>query len=52
MGVLAGGFILYNTSNVMRHYRTDQYVAAALQLFASFALLLYYVLMLVMSSRD
>ena len=49
--VLAAGSILYNTSNVLHHYRTDQHVAAALNLFASFALLLYYVLMILSSRR-
>jgi uncharacterized protein len=50
---LACGFILYDTSNVLHHYRTDQYVGAALALFASVALLFWYVLQIVMaSSRD
>lgn len=48
MVVLAGGSILYKTSEVMHHYRTDQHVAASLNLFASFALLLYYVIILFM----
>jgi len=52
MVVFAGGYILYDTSNVLHHYRTDQYVAAALALFASVALLFWYVLRIVMSSRD
>ena len=52
MVVFAAGSILYNTSNVMLYYRTDQHVAAALSLFASFALLLWYVLRIVMASRD
>jgi FtsH-binding integral membrane protein len=51
MVVLASGYILYYTSNVLHHYRTDQYVAAALALFASVALLFWYVLQLFMS-RD
>ncbi len=46
---LAAGYILYDTSNVMRHYRTDQHVAASLALFASVALLFYYILQLVLS---
>jgi len=46
--VLASAYILYDTSNVMHHYRTDQYVAAALALFASVALLFWYVLQFVM----
>ncbi len=48
MIVFASGSILYNTSNVMIHYRPTQHVAAALTLFASFALLLYYVIILFM----
>jgi uncharacterized protein len=47
----AGGAILYDTSNVMLHYPKDRYVAAALSLFASVALLFWYVLRLFMS-RD
>ena len=49
MIVLACGYILYDTSNVMHHYRTDQHVAAALKLFASIALMFWYVLQLLMS---
>ena len=37
MVALASAFILYDTSNVLHHYRTDQYVAASLSLFASVA---------------
>src|SRR5437870_3479814 len=44
MVALASGFILYDTSNVLHHYRTDQHVAAALALFASIALLFWYIL--------
>jgi FtsH-binding integral membrane protein len=49
MIALSCGYILYHTSNVMHHYRTTQYVAAALALFASVALLFWYVLRLFMS---
>jgi FtsH-binding integral membrane protein len=52
MIVFACGYILYYTSNVLHHYRIGQHVAASLALFASVALLLYYVVMLVMGSRD
>ena len=52
MVVFAGATILYKTSGVMLHYRTDQYVAAALALFASFALLLWYVIQILMRSRN
>jgi FtsH-binding integral membrane protein len=51
MVALASGYIIYQTSNVMLHYRTDQHVAAALALFASVMLLFWYILQLVMS-RD
>lgn len=51
MIVFAGGAILYDTSNVLHHYGEDQYVAASLELFASVALLLWYVIRLLMS-RD
>lgn len=44
MVALAGSSILYQTSNVMHRYRTDQYVAASLGLFASIMLLLWYIL--------
>jgi uncharacterized protein len=49
MILLASGFILYYTSNILYHYRTDQYVAAALALFASVALLFWYVIRFLMA---
>lgn len=48
MIALACGAILYTTSNVQHEYRTDQYVAAAIELFAAVALLLWYVIRLLM----
>jgi FtsH-binding integral membrane protein len=45
---LACGYILYDTSNVLHHYRTDQHVAASLALFASVALLFWYVIRILM----
>jgi FtsH-binding integral membrane protein len=51
MIVLASGYILYYTSNVLRTYRTTQHVAAALALFSAVALLFWYVLRLFMSKR-
>lgn len=51
IGVVSG-FILYDTSNVLHHYRTDQYVAASLALFASIATLFWYVIRLLMSMSD
>jgi len=52
MVVFAGGYILYQTSAIMHQYRTDQYVAAALGLFASVALLFWYIIQIFMASRD
>ncbi len=51
MVALMSGYILYQTSNIMLHYRTDQHVAAALALFSSVATMFYYVLRILMSSR-
>lgn len=51
MVVLAGGYILYYTSNVLHHYRTNQHVAAALALFSAVALLFWYVLRLFLAAR-
>lgn len=44
MCALAAGSILYQTSNLIHKYSTDQYVPAALGLFASLMLLFWYVL--------
>lgn len=52
MVLFAGGAIAYETSNMVHHYRPGQHVAAALGLFASVALMFWYVLQLVMASRD
>jgi FtsH-binding integral membrane protein len=49
MLVFASGYILYDTSNVLHHYRIGQHVAASLALFASVALLFWYVVRLLMS---
>jgi FtsH-binding integral membrane protein len=52
MVALAGAAILYDTSNVLHHYPEERYVAAALELFASVALMFWYVLRLFLSTRD
>lgn len=52
MIVIAGAAILYDTSNVLLRYPEDRYVSASLQLFASVALLFWYVLRIFISSRD
>ena len=49
MIIFACGAILYNTSGIMYHYRPDQHVAAALSLFSSVALLLWYVIQFLLS---
>ncbi|MEM0963700.1 MAG: Bax inhibitor-1 family protein [Bacteroidota bacterium] len=48
---LAGAAILYDTSKVLHHYPEDRYVSASLELFASVALMFWYVLRLFMA-RD
>ena len=52
MVAFAGAAILFDTSNVLHHYPEDRYVGASLALFASVALLFWYVLRLVMGSRN
>jgi FtsH-binding integral membrane protein len=49
---LAGAAILYDTSNVLHHYPEDRYVSASLSLFASVAVLFWYVLRFFMASDD
>ena len=49
MVLFAAGSILYTTSNILHHYHPRQHVAAALALFASVALLFWYVLRILMS---
>ena len=48
---LASVAILYDTSNVIHHFRTNQYVAASLSLFASIATLFYYILMILIQTQ-
>lgn len=51
MIAFAGLVILYQTSVMIRRYRNDQYVAAALGLFAAIALMFWYILQFLISSR-
>ena len=51
MCLLAGGYILYYTSEILHNYPTDRHVGAALELFSAVALLFWYVLRIFMSSR-
>lgn len=48
MVAFAGASILWDTSKVIHHYSEDRYVAASLELFASVALMFWYVLRLFM----
>ena len=54
MILFACAAILYDTSNIIHRYRTRQHVAASLQLFASVALLFYYVvsILIKLNSRN
>ncbi len=45
----AGAAVLYDTSNIMHHYPEERYVAASMALFASIALMFWYILQLFMS---
>lgn len=49
---LASGYIAYDTSNILHHYRTNQHVAAALALFASVMLLFWYIIQFLMQRRE
>ena len=51
MILLAASMLLYQTSAAMHDWRTDQYVAASLGLFASVMLMFYYVVVFLMG-RD
>jgi len=46
MVALAGGAILYDTSKLLHSFPEDRYVAAALELFASIALMFWYMVQL------
>lgn len=52
MVALAAGYIIYDTSNVIHRYNTTEHVAASLALFASVALMFYYVLRIFMAARS
>ena len=52
MVLFMAGCILYDTSRIMRDYRTDQHVGASLSLFASVAILFFYIVRILMFSRD
>ena len=49
---LAAGYILYDTSNILHHYATDEHVGASLELLADVVLLFYHILRVLMLTRD
>ena len=49
MVLFAGGCVLYDTSQIIHHYPQDRPAGAALHLFASIALMLWYVLRILIS---
>lgn len=51
MAVFASVAVLYQTGAVIHQYRNDQYVAAALGLFASIALMFWYILQILLANR-
>jgi len=52
MVLLAAGYILYYTSQVLAHYDPQAYVAASLALFSSVALMFWYVIRIFMRLRE
>jgi uncharacterized protein len=52
MVLLMAGYILYQTSLVMAHFRPTQHVAAALMLFSTVAMLFWYVVRILLSARN
>ncbi|HEU0031954.1 MAG TPA: Bax inhibitor-1 family protein [Kofleriaceae bacterium] len=52
MVLLAAGYILYQTSQILAHYDPKQHVAAALALFSSVALMFWYVIRIFMRARE
>ncbi len=51
MCVLAGGSILYQTSNLVHKFSTEDYIPAAIGLFASLMLLFWYILRIFLRRR-
>ena len=50
MILFAGGSVLYTTSNILHEFRTDQHLTASLSLFASVALLFFYIFQFLMQN--
>ncbi|HJZ93608.1 MAG TPA: Bax inhibitor-1 family protein [Gemmataceae bacterium] len=49
---LAAGYILYDTSNILHHYGTDEHVGASLELLADVVLLFYHILRVLILTRE
>ena len=52
MVILAAGYVLYYTSQVLAHYHPGQHVAAALALFSAVALMFWYIIRIMMKLRE
>ncbi|HEY5946674.1 MAG TPA: Bax inhibitor-1 family protein, partial [Kofleriaceae bacterium] len=52
MVVLASGYILMQTSQILAHYDPESHVAASLALFSSIALMFWYMIRIVMRAKD
>jgi hypothetical protein len=52
MVILAAGYILFHTSQVLAHYDPESHVAAALALFSSVALMFWYMIRILMRARS
>ena len=52
MVLLAAGYVLYQTSQVLAHYDPNQHVAASLALFSSVALMFWYVIRIFLRMRE
>ena len=50
--VIMAGFVLYDTSNILKRYDTDEYVAGALDLFLDFFMMFWYIVRILLASRD
>jgi FtsH-binding integral membrane protein len=52
MVLLAAGYILFQTSQIIAHHDPRQHVSAALELFASVALMFWYVIRIFLRARE
>jgi modulator of FtsH protease len=50
--VIMAGFVLYDTSNILKRYDTEEYVAGALDLFLDFFNMFWYIVRILLASRD